>query len=119
MTKNEWIWMAIRVSGLYLMVMAIMGVPELFASAYRAYAFWDYQPPSSSGDLGNIAYMVQIMSNSQFASFIGYVARVAFLWFIGRYLLRDGKFIYRMVGPISDRDPAGQTSAMGEKAEGA
>jgi hypothetical protein len=117
MTKNEWIWMAIRVSGLYLMVMAIMGVPELFASAYRAYTFWDYQPPSSSGDIGNIAYMVHRLSNSQFASFIGYVARVAFLWFIGRYLLRDGKMIYNMVGSIPDRDPAGQTGDTREKAE--
>jgi hypothetical protein len=41
MTKDDWIWVAIRIFGIYLVVLAITSVPGIVNSALMTSAFWN------------------------------------------------------------------------------
>jgi hypothetical protein len=41
MEKRDWIWVTIRVFGIYLLVRAVVALPQLMSSSLMTYYLWD------------------------------------------------------------------------------
>ena len=101
MTKRDWIWFAIRVTGLYLLVQAILAIPLLLSAATGAYALWDL-PPGPDGDHTRHALMTTM--SSQLA---GSFARLVICGLLGINLVRGGTWLFEMIYP-PDTDSTGR-----------
>lgn len=53
MNKTEWIWVAIRIFGIYLLVLAIISIPEAIGAVYSHLHLAD--AASRSSDLASMA----------------------------------------------------------------
>ena len=40
MTREDWIWVAIRIFGIYLLVLALVSIPDIVHSGMMAHTFW-------------------------------------------------------------------------------
>ncbi|MEE2602742.1 MAG: hypothetical protein VX595_06720 [Pseudomonadota bacterium] len=91
MNKDEWIWVAIRIFGIYLLVLAIISIPEAIGAIYAHLNVADAANRSSelasvAGSLRKAAVSKGITAVSQLVLF-----SVASYYFICR-----GKLIHRL-----------------------
>jgi len=91
MTKDEWIWVAIRIFGIYLLVLAVIAIPEAIGNVY-AYIKMSFTIQDSS-DLPKLA-----ISLKEAAIAKGSTAVAQFILFsmVSYYFLRHGKIIHKM-----------------------
>jgi len=91
MTKDEWIWVAIRIFGIYLLVLAVIAIPEAIGNVY-AYIKMSFTIQDSS-DLPKLA-----ISLKEAAIAKGSTAVAQFILFsmVSYYFLRHGKLIHKM-----------------------
>ena len=116
MDKKDWIWVAIRIFGIYLLVLAITGLPGLVSSAYSTYVFrdmakmYDSMTQDDNSDAMNaLNNMFGKMYATSVSSFAGSVVRVVLFSIIGIYLLRSGKLIFKLIYPGATSDHSGET----------
>ncbi len=95
MTKHDWIWVAIKVLGLYLLVEAIIAIPGLIGSAHGVYQHYGF-PPASSVELDRISRLLHEGLETQFISSLFRVIICAAGSF---YFLRRGRFLFRLACP--------------------
>ncbi|TNF33452.1 MAG: hypothetical protein EP312_09200 [Gammaproteobacteria bacterium] len=93
MNKSEWIWTAIRISGIFLVVMAIVAIPELISSTYNAVAFGN-QAETSSGDPLMMQFNALAKAHSTMA--VNACARIVLFSGFGFYFLKHGKLLHRL-----------------------
>ena len=101
MTKRDWIWVAIRVVGLYLLVQAIMAIPLLLSAAVGAYTIWDL-PAGTDGDHTRRTLMAT-MGAQLMSSF----SRLVICGILGINLVRGGAWLFEMIYP-PDTDDKGR-----------
>ena len=91
MTKDEWIWVAIRIFGIYLLVLAVIAIPEAIGNVY-AHIKMSFTIQDSS-DLPKLA-----ISLKEAAIAKGSTAVAQFILFsmVSYYFLRHGKLIHKM-----------------------
>jgi len=100
MTKEEWIWVAIRIFGIYLVVLAIMAVPGILSSSFMAYNWYGYSPTfgSNSSDTAQIIdKMGSKLFNVQLSELVAGLCKVLLFGGLGIYFLRSGKFVFRLI----------------------
>ena len=103
MTKQDWIWVAIRIFGIYLLVLAIVALPNLLGSLVVLYHTWGVlgtKPVMDMGQAGQaLAELSRNVSVANVERSIGALSRVLLYGGIGLYFIKSGKLIYRWVFP--------------------
>ncbi len=101
MSKQDWLWVAIRIFGIYLLVMAVAHISAALASAWSVWFFWDLLsgPPLEAGELTK---SMGVMMKSQVSVLIGNVLYVIICGLAGLYMVVRGQFLFRLVNPPGD-----------------
>ena len=126
MTKEDWIWIAIRIFGIYLIVLAIISIPGVINSGFMTISLWDIHRAQdsrfsemsmrsgndgksitgqdvSSGleKLHDIKDIYTDLSSNMFesnlASFISNIAKFILFLSCGVYFLRSGMFVFKLI----------------------
>ena len=99
MNKQDYLWCGIRIFGVYLLVLAIIELPQFIISIYVFYDIDTFPGGSGSPSFGYEdalnASRIAIVSGAMktFASFVIYVLSAL-------YFLRYGKLIFRMIDRV-------------------
>ena len=118
MSKEDWIWVAIRIFGIYLLVLAITAAPSLFSDAFSTYARWrlwgtaqrltESLAQSVPDKKEAASPLVELGSESFINSLskcVGTLLRVILLGAVGIYVIRSGRLIRRWVFPPEQPSP--------------
>ncbi len=106
MDKKDWIWVAIRIFGIYLVVMGIVGVPKMIGSGIIASFLYDdyqyYEDASSDVDTSDtfekgVAELHKSTFERALSDLILGLTRVILFLGCGIYFLRGGKRIFKLV----------------------
>ena len=92
MTREDYIRVAIRVLGIYLLVMAVITAPTLVWSGYATWA--SRHVPLAEG--AGMRWDALLQRNNSMV-FIGAGARFLAFFLTGLYLVRNGRFVFRLV----------------------
>ena len=100
MDKRDWIWVAIRIFGIYMLVLAVTGVPSLISYGWMALTFWRMQPTPSGDDSNKLLLDTMVRAKVSYAGLLGaQIVRVTLFTLVGVYLLRSGRLIFRLILP--------------------
>jgi len=101
MNKEDWIWVAIRIFGIFLIVMAILALPRLISSAHIAWVYrgqWTLCDDISESSEAITDLMKKAYAQT-LADLISNGFRVVCFTLIGIYFLRGGSLIFRLINP--------------------
>ena len=90
MSKEDWIWVAIRIFGIYLIVLAITSVPALVMNAYIV-------SQNAALQVDTVDKMHDTIFQAAAASLTNNIVRVVLFSLIGFYFLRSGKLIFKLI----------------------
>jgi hypothetical protein len=93
MTKHDWIWVAIRVFGIYLLVQAIIAIPSLISSAFGVYQFYDFGAHGTT-DLDHVSRLLHRELGTQLVSSL---SRLIICGGAGFYFIKGGTFLFRLI----------------------
>ena len=93
MTKDEWIWVAIRIFGIYLLVLAIIAIPEAIASIY---GFLLLSGLENAKELSPGAEVTKTLREVGMAKGVKSICQLLIFSAISFYLLRYGKAIHKL-----------------------
>lgn len=98
MNKDDWVWVGIRLFGIYLLVLAIIAVPDVVAavSSYKTFSGMEVTPGSENEDL---AIKMIEMWRTQGAKAI---TEVLLFLVCGLYFIRGGRFIHKIISRGND-----------------
>ena len=108
MSKEDWLWVAIRVFGIYLLVLAVTNVPSVFSAALRAYGASQLPTFRSARDSADAPFAELAASFAQtkratlsgaLAELVSSVLSVLLFGVLGIYLVRNGRLLFRLVAP--------------------
>ena len=91
MTRQDWIWVAIRIFGIYLLILAITGIPASVSTGCSSYMLW-----RASGG-GDIAGIWSTLWATRIPLLLGSVAGVVLYSVVGVYFLKSGRLVFRLV----------------------
>lgn len=91
MTKDEWIWVAIRIFGIYLLVLAVIAIPEAIGNMY-AYIKMSFAIEDSS----ELAKLATSLRGAAIAKGFTAIAQLILFSLVSYYFLRHGKLIHRL-----------------------
>lgn len=92
MTKDEWLWVAIRIAGLYLLVLALIAVPQAIATAY---ALGQLVLDAESGETGR---HLAAIKKAALGQGVKALSEMVLFTLAGLYLLRRGKLVHQLAG---------------------
>ena len=99
MEKRDWIWVAIRVFGIFLLVRAVLAIPDLLSYAYQVGAeWWSIRfVPMISGTAD--VYTRHLMLKQSSVQLVRNLVLVIICGWSGMYLVRDGGLLFRWIFP--------------------
>lgn len=89
MNKEDALWLAVRIFGLYLLVLAIMQIPVFFNNASNIYQ--EYKSSWSTG----VLFRSHELANELYTS----VVRTIVYTLAAFYFLRKGDFVFKIISP--------------------
>jgi hypothetical protein len=95
MTKHDWIWIAIRIFGIYLLVEAVLAIPNLISSAIFFCQAFNF-PHSGSADLDKLQQTLHFNSANLFVSSL---AKLIVCSAVGIYLVKGGSWLFKILCP--------------------
>ena len=91
MTKDEWIWVAIRIFGIYLLVLAIMALPETIGYVYASIQMNAVE--AAGNDLMSLATSIR---NTAMSKGLIAITQVIIFTAFSFYFLRHGKWLHKL-----------------------
>ena len=107
MKRDDWLWLAIRVFGVYVVILAVTHLPNVLNSGLMVYSFQSSH--SVVSELGE--RMRQEQYNAAFNALMASIFALVVLSAAGIYLLCDGKFFFRTMSQIPGRTTAATPGA--------
>ena len=95
MTKRDWIWVAIRIFGIYLLVEAIIAIPILISSAYLVCQHFDF----GSSNTSDLDRTFRLMRQSAGTQVISSLCRLIICGGAGLYFIGGAEFLFRLICP--------------------
>jgi hypothetical protein len=95
MTKRDWIWITIRIFGIYLLVQAVIAIPNLISSTFGLYQLYPVVH-SGSADMDRIS---QTLRSSFGSEFVNALARLLIYSAVGIYFVRGGSCLFKILCP--------------------
>jgi len=101
MNKRDYIWVAIRIFGIYLLVRAVIAIPQLLSSSYQAYACWELRgrPVSADANAQLFQELGNQMLNTTASQALASLCQVLLFGLAGYYLIRGGKWLFNIICP--------------------
>lgn len=97
MNKDEWIWVAIKIFGIFLIVMAIIALPNAIASIYAYISMAPYADHYNSEAANETSKLFNQFSKAQFAQGVKAIAQVLIYTGFGIYFIKSGKLIHNLL----------------------
>lgn len=91
MNKSEWIWVAIRVFGIYLLVLAIVAIPDAIGNVYALIHL-----SGSSQDVSELKSFSESLQKAAMANGVTGSCQVVIFLVASYYFLRHGKAIHKV-----------------------
>ncbi|WP_062814995.1 MULTISPECIES: hypothetical protein [unclassified Alcanivorax] len=91
MNKDEWIWVAIRIFGIYLLVLAIISIPEAIGAIYAHLNVADAASQSAE-----IASFADSLRKAALSKGITAISQLMLFSMASYYLICRGKLIHRL-----------------------
>lgn len=106
MSKRDWIWVAIRIFGLYLLIHAVTALPSIISQALLVRFSLTFPASDMKDPLSGI---YDRLGRTAISSLAGAIAQFVLYTVIGLYLVRGGKWLHRIVCPPEDEKDANRT----------
>ena len=105
MTREDWMWVAIRVFGIYLLVLAVLSVASVIGGAYAAASLHGFalDLPDEASDLTKFA---QRLVGNHVQLLLTDCVRLVVCAAAGGDLVSRGRLVFRLVSrqnPLSER----------------
>jgi hypothetical protein len=102
MDKEDWIWVTIKIFGIYLIILAIINLPEVISNWWTVSPFSkiDSKYYLSSGE--ECQLMAERLRSIGISNFIASIAKVDFFSAMGIYLVKSGKILFNLIMPGKD-----------------
>ena len=97
MQKEDWIWLAIRIFGIYLLILAATAVPSIISNMVGLFAYAASPPPAGSSADNSMKELLSNFAWQHVVALIRCVADLLLYGVAGIHLLRGGKLIYRLM----------------------
>ena len=97
MNKAEWMWVAIRIFGIFLLVMAILAIPSAIAAIYHASIFQGFSGTDLTTATNGAEKISMKLFNMQKAQSIRSILEVIIYGLFGFYFMRGGKAIHKVI----------------------
>lgn len=91
MTKDEWIWVAIRIFGIFLLVLAIMAIPKA-AGAIYGYVYLSAAVENSN----ELQTVISATQKAAMASGIRALTSVLLYFPLSYYFIKHGKWLHKV-----------------------
>lgn len=104
MTRQDWIWVAIRIFGIYALVYAVCAIPEVISSSGNYYAY-SATRTYRMAESGMVEAFDKRMQTTALFSLLGSIAKVVIASIFSYYLLRRGNFLFRVMCRINPPKP--------------
>lgn len=95
MTKRDWIWVAIRIFGIYLLVDAITAIPTLISSVGL---MLQYVNVASSGAADPDHYL-RLLRNNMIQNFASSLGRLIICGGFGMYFIKGAALLFKLICP--------------------
>jgi len=98
MEKRDWIWIAIKVFGIFLLVKAVIALPDMLGGAYQAFAYrdWEHMGMEEMKKLHRTIYL------GAFTQMIKAGIQIVICGGVGLYFVRSGAIVFHWVFPSED-----------------
>ena len=104
MDRQQISWLIVRAFGLYLLIQAVMLVPDLIAGVYATRAYSNFVS-SMTSDNNNLASAARQASTIYRTLWFAPVLKFVLFSAAGIYLLRRGGFVMRLLHYVPDTPP--------------
>lgn len=110
MTREDWIWVAIRIFGIYLIVLAVKTVPGIIGSGYSTVSLrgLTLARPGEGGE-NALANLAQKLTVGHFTALLTGCVQLIVYFIAGWYLVSNGRWVFRLVSkqnPLSAHNDA-------------
>ena|ERR1700744_4868150 len=95
MTKDDLVWVAIKVFGIYLLVLAIIAIPTLISSAFGFYQLY----PTTHFGSADMDKFSQTLRSEAGSLLINSLAKLFIYSAVGIYLLKGGTCLFKILCP--------------------
>jgi len=121
MNRNDWIWVAIRVFGIYLLVLAVVAIPDVVTSWYQVSMFREFQqtlPSQATPESSDVLLsMMRATMKAAGSTYLSSVVRLVLFSIFGFYLMWKGNLLFRIISRQSP--PVVQTGVEEQGSSGA
>ena len=97
MNKEEYIWVALRIFGLFLIVMAILAIPDAIAVFYQSSIFYSFSVGELSEAANDSEKLGMKIFEAQRIKSISSLLKVIIYGLFGVYFLRGGRAIHKLI----------------------
>lgn len=97
MNKEEWIWVSIRIFGIFLLVMAILAIPSAITTIYSAFLFQGFPAQELSSAADESTQMAYQIFKAQSAQSVRAVLEVIIYGSFGFYFIHGGKALHKVI----------------------
>jgi len=115
MTKEDYVWVGIRIFGIYLLILALITLPSLVNSIYMSYQLRDrtsgirYYIDGTEENVEKLTNILNRLLDTGFRTQVGhtitYSIRVVIFVLAGLYMTCKGKFLFHIVSsPLKKED---------------
>jgi len=91
MTKDEWIWVSIRIFGIYLLVLAVISIPDAIGYIYAYLKIY-----VAANDIEGYAKMAMSMRDAAMSKGVTAIAQLFLFGSFSYYMLKHGKLIHKL-----------------------
>ena len=105
MNKEDFVWVGIRIFGIYLLVLAVLALPSLVQSLVMVTNFSDH-PALNTSEIGTaMGSMDRTIYWNHVGASIGTSLYLIVCTVFGLYFLRHGQFVFRLASrPLDGED---------------
>ena len=101
MNKRDWIWVAIRIFGIYLLVLAVVALPKILGASM---ILWTMSRPLGIFNLEMLGEAQELIFSNALKDLCVSLFTVVLFTAIGSYMIRGGGWLFRLICPPDPED---------------
>ncbi|MAX26478.1 MAG: hypothetical protein CMJ19_18450 [Phycisphaeraceae bacterium] len=83
MTKRDWLWIGVKLSGLYCLIKTVLAIPNLLGAMVAVYLFWEHITATAPDELDRMVQTsLKINGASAGTSVLQFIVYALFTWFL-------------------------------------
>ena len=103
MNKQDWIWVAIRIFGIYLLVLAVIALPKVLGASM---ILWTTSGPRGIFEIEMLSDAQRLILDAALKDLCVSLLTVVLFTGIGIYMIRGGGWLFRIICPPDPEEGA-------------